>query len=68
VVFKTIVLACALAAPTECWEFRDTRGYHSDYESCRSRAYEIADDIVRLQGQYLVPVKFQCLKIQGENL
>jgi hypothetical protein len=66
--FKTIVLACALVAPDECWEFRDTRGYHSDYKSCRSRAYEMADDIVRLHGYNLKPMNFKCLKIEGTNL
>jgi len=59
-VFKALVLACAIAAPSECIEFEDTRGpIYSTKEACRERAMEMARDIGEM-AHGLRPVKWKC--------
>jgi hypothetical protein len=43
--FKAIVLACAIANPTDCVEFHDVRGPYMTQEECEERAFEMARDI-----------------------
>ncbi len=58
--FKAIVLACAIATPTECIEFHDTRGpVYPTQEACRERAMEMARDIGEMVHG-LRPVKWMC--------
>lgn len=57
--FKAIVLACAIAAPTECVEFHDTRGPYENQKKCKERAMEMSRDIGEM-GYGLMPIKWQC--------
>lgn len=66
--FKALVLACSLAAPTECWEFRDTRGPYKTYEQCKERAYVMGNNIMELQGSDLAPKLFKCIQLKGQEL
>jgi hypothetical protein len=66
--FKTLVLACSLSVPTDCWEFRDTRGPYKTYDQCVERAYEMGTNIMELQGRDLAPVKFKCTQLKGQQL
>ena len=43
--FKAIVLACAIASPSDCIEFHDVRGPYDTEAKCKSRALEMARDI-----------------------
>jgi hypothetical protein len=66
--FKTLVLACSLSVPTDCWEFHDTRGPHATYELCQKRAYTMGNDIMEMQGRDLEPKQFKCLPLKGQQL
>jgi len=66
--FKVLVLACSLASPTDCWEFRDTRGPYKTYDLCKERAYAMGNDIMELQGRDLAPKFFKCIQLQGTQL
>jgi len=66
--FKTLVLACSLSVPTDCWEFHDTRGPYKTYDQCSSRAYEMGNDIMEMQGYDLKPKMFRCVKLKGQEL
>lgn len=66
--FKTLVLACSLSVPTDCWEFRDTNGPYKTYDQCVERAYEMGANIMELQGKDLSPVKFKCIQLKGQQL
>ena len=66
--FKTLVLACSLAAPTECWEFHDTRGPYKTYEQCKERAYEMGNAIMEMQDRDLKPRMFKCEQLKGQAL
>jgi hypothetical protein len=58
--FKAIVLACAIANPTDCIEFHDTRGpVYSTQEACRERAMEMARDIGEM-AHGLMPISWKC--------
>ena len=66
--FKTLVLACSLSVPTDCWEFRDTRGPYKTYEQCQNRAYEMGRQIMELPDSDLNPQRFHCEKLKGQQL
>ena len=66
--FKTLVLACSLSVPTDCWEFNDTRGPYATYDQCKARAYEMGNDIMTMQGRDLRPKMFKCLPLKGQQL
>jgi len=66
--FKTLVLACSLSVPTDCWEFHDTRGPYKTYDQCSSRAYDMGNDIMEMQGYDLKPKMFRCVKLKGQEL
>lgn len=66
--FKTLVLACSLSVPTDCWEFHDTRGPYKTYDQCSSRAYEMGNNIMEMQGYDLKPKMFRCVKLKGQEL
>jgi len=57
--FKAIVLACAIASPTECIEFHDTRGPYATQAKCKERALEMSRDIGEMTHG-LMPIKWQC--------
>ncbi len=66
--FKTIVLACALADVSQCAEYTDTRGPYPTFEQCESRAYEMSNAIREVEGHYMKPIKFKCEKLKGTQL
>jgi len=66
--FKTIVLACSLLVPDNCLEFHDTRGPYETYKQCQTRAYEMGNAIMTLQGNEMRPKAFRCDKLVGTKL
>jgi len=66
--FKTLVLACSLSVPTDCWEFNDTRGPYKTYDQCKERAYEMGRDIMEMPNMDLRPINFKCLQLKGQQL
>jgi len=66
--FKVLVLACSLSVPTDCWEFHDTRGPYKTYDQCSSRAYEMGNNIMEMQGYDLKPKMFRCVRLKGQEL
>ena len=66
--FKALVLACAIADVSQCAEYIDTRGPYPTYEQCQTRAYEMANAIQEVEGDYMKPVKFKCQKLRGTQL
>ena len=66
--FKTLVLACSLSVPTDCWEFNDTRGPYETYEQRVSRAYEMGNNIMEMKGYDLKPKMFRCIQLKGQEL
>jgi hypothetical protein len=58
-VFKAIVLACAIAAPTECIEFHDVRGPYATIEACEERAMTMGRDIGEM-AHGLMPISWKC--------
>ena len=66
--FKTLVLACAVASPTDCWEYTDTRGPYRSYELCQQRAYEMGNAIVEINKGNLMPQSFRCVELKGTQL
>ena len=66
--FKTIVLACSVFAPTECWEYTDARGPYATREQCVSRAYEMGNAILEINNGKLKPKKFRCDILKGTQL
>ena len=56
--FKAVVLACIIGAPTECVEFHDIRGPYSTERECRSRAMEMSRDVGEIAN--LMPIKWRC--------
>ena len=57
--FKAIVLACAIANPTDCIEFHDTRGPYADINKCEERAMEMGRDIGEMTHG-LMPISWKC--------
>ena len=66
--FKTLVLACAIASPTECWEYSDTRGPYPTFEICQQRAYEMGNAIMENERGTVMPKRFRCQKLKGTQL
>ena len=66
--FKTLVLACSLSVPTDCWEFNDMRGPYESYDQCKSRAYEMGNDIMKMPNMDLKPINFKCIQLKGQQL
>ena len=56
--FKAVVLACIIGAPTECVEFHDIRGPYYTEKECRNRAMEMSRDVGEIAN--LMPVKWRC--------
>ena len=66
--FKTLVLACAIASPNDCWEYTDTRGPYESYEICQQRAYEMGNAIMEIEKGTVMPKRFRCEKLKGTRL
>lgn len=66
--FKTIVLACAIASPDMCWEYHDTRGPYKTQAECRTRAYEMGNMIAEVHEGAIMPQKFRCEALAGMSL
>ena len=66
--FKTIVIACALADVSVCATYEDTRGPYNSYRQCQVRAYEMGNAIMELEGEHIRPVKFKCKELKGTQL
>ena len=66
--FKTLVLACSLSVPTDCWEFNDTRGPYETSDQCKARAYEMGNDIMEMPNTDLKPKMFRCIQLKGQEL
>ena len=66
--FKTLVLACSIASPTDCWEYSDTRGPYESYEICQQRAYEMGNAIMEIERGTVMPKRFKCKKLKGTQL
>jgi hypothetical protein len=66
--FKTIVIACALADMTNCITFIDTRGPYQTFAQCQARAYEMGNAIMEIQGEHIRPVTFDCKQLHGRQL
>lgn len=66
--FKTLVLACSLSVPTDCWEFNDTRGPYETYDQCKARAYEMGNNIMEMPSMDLKPINFKCIQLKGQQL
>ena len=61
--FKAIVLACAIAAPTECIEFHDTRGPYASQAECEKRAMSMGRDIGEM-AHGLMPISWKCKQLR----
>jgi hypothetical protein len=57
--FKAIVLACAIANPTDCIEFHDTRGPYASQAKCEERAMAMGRDIGEM-AHGLMPISWKC--------
>jgi hypothetical protein len=63
--FKAIVLACVIGAPTDCIEFHSII-YSETREACRSRAMTMAKDVGELVN--LMPMKWRCQRLAEGQL
>ena len=63
--FKAIVLACVIGAPTDCTEYHSII-YSETREACRSRAMIMAKDIGSIAN--LMPVKWRCQPLKEGQL
>ena len=66
--FKVIVLACSIFNPTICHEYHDTRGPYDSREQCTSRAYEMGNSIMEVNEGSVMPRKFRCVLLKGNQL
>lgn len=66
--FKTLVLACSIASPSDCWEYTDTRGPYRTYEICQQRAIEMGNAIVEIEKGLVLPKRYKCKQIEGTQL
>jgi len=64
-VFKAIVLACVIGAPTECVEFHSYI-YSETREDCRKRAFEMSRDIGEIAN--LMPMRWRCQQLAEGQL
>jgi len=63
--FKAIVLACVIGAPTDCTEYHSFI-YSETREACRSRAMIMAKDIGSIAN--LMPTKWRCQPLKKGQL
>ena len=63
--FKAIVLACVIGAPTECVEFHSII-YSSSRAECKARAMVMSRDIGELVN--LMPMKWRCQPLKEGQL
>jgi hypothetical protein len=63
--FKAIVLACVIGAPTDCTEFHSII-YSETREACRKRAFQIAQDVGSVAN--LMPVQWRCQPLKEGQL
>ena len=63
--FKAIVLACVIGAPTDCTEYHSII-YSETREACRKRAFQIARDVGSIAN--LMPVKWRCQPLKKGQL
>ena len=66
--FKPLVLACSLSVPTDCWEFVDIRGPYDTYDQCKARAYEMGNEITKMDQGDMRPRDWRCKKLKGQKL
>jgi len=66
--FKAIVLACAIASPYQCWEYHDTRGPYEQRQQCVSRAYEMGNMIAEIHDGAIMPQSYKCLPLKPGRL
>jgi len=64
--FKAIVLMCAMADPTNCYEFSDTRGPYPTVPMCEARIGEMIPDIAMMQVEKQT-FKYQCKALGTET-
>ena len=63
--FKAIVLACVIGAPTDCIEFHSII-YSETREACRSRAMTMAKDVGEIAN--LMPKQWRCQPLKEGQL
>jgi hypothetical protein len=63
--FKAIVLACVIGAPTDCTEFHSVI-YSETREECRRRAIIMSKDIGSIAN--LTPMKWRCQPLKEGQL
>jgi hypothetical protein len=63
--FKAIVLACVIGAPTDCIEFHSII-YSETKQTCKTRALEMSRDIGELVN--LMPMKWRCQPLKEGQL
>jgi len=63
--FKAIVLACVIGAPTDCTEFHSFI-YSETREECRRRAMIMSKDIGSIAN--LMPMKWRCQPLKKGQL
>jgi len=63
--FKAIVLACVIGAPTDCIEFHSII-YSETKQICKTRALEMSRDIGELVN--LMPMKWRCQPLKEGQL
>lgn len=63
--FKAIVLACVIGAPTDCTEFHSII-YSDTREACRKRAFQMAQDVGSIAN--LMPIKWRCQRLKEGQL
>jgi hypothetical protein len=63
--FKAIVLACVIGAPTDCIEFHSII-YSETKQTCKTRALEMSRDIGELIN--LMPMKWRCQPLKEGQL
>jgi len=63
--FKAIVLACVIGAPTDCLEYHSFI-YSETKEQCKSRALQMAQDLGEIAN--LMPKKWRCQKLKEGQL
>lgn len=63
--FKAIVLACVIGAPTDCIEFHSII-YSETKQTCKTRALEMSRDIGEIAN--LMPMKWRCQPLKEGQL
>ena len=63
--FTAIVLMCAMADPTNCYEFTDRRGPYPTTPMCEARVGEMISDLTKMHVEEHI-FKYQC-KVLGTS-